>query len=130
MVWAPLNLLVALKNSVMDYETAHHILLTQGQVPAADPNQFLMRLQTGRPPVPGQVTTILLALKVIFEELREVPTLDRDLANALYQLAGDSRRWYDQGRQQGLDWPPLLDEDLQRIAIAVRSIFADTWHNA
>jgi hypothetical protein len=91
---------------------------------------LLRRLSAGQPPIPGQVTTILLALKVVFEDLRQEPTLDRTLAVALYQLAVDSRRAYDQGRSQGVVWPPLLDEDLQRIALAVRSIFADTWHNA
>jgi hypothetical protein len=110
----------------MDYDTAHQFLLTQGQLDSPDPDQFLVRLRQAKPPVPGQVTTILLALKVVLEDLRGVPTLDRTLAANLYRLANDSRHWFNTGRSRGVDWPPLLDEDLQRIAIAVQQIFADS----
>ena len=110
----------------MDYDTAHQFLLTQGQLDSPDPDQFLVRLRRAKPPVPGQVTTILLALKVVLEELRGMPTLDRTLAAALYRIASDSRHWFNAGRSRGVDWPPLLDEDLQRIAIAVQQIFADS----
>ncbi len=110
----------------MDYDTAHQFLLTQGQLDSPDPEQFLVRLRQAKPPVPGQVTTILLALKVVQEELRGVATLDRTLVSTLYRLASDSRHYFNAGRSRGIDWPPLLDEDLQRIAIAVQQIFADS----
>ena len=111
----------------MDYETARSFLIAQGT--SSEPNQeaFLVRLKQGKPPVPGQVTSILLALKVVFEALRTAPSIDRELLYALHLLASESRQYYEAQRRKGVEWPPLLDEDLMRIAAAVRSIFADRW---
>lgn len=92
-----------------------------------DAEALLIRLKQGQPPIPGQVTSILLALKVVFEALRDAPTIERDLASALHLLAVESRQQFDIGRKTGTAWPPLLDEDLTRIAIAVKSIFLGTW---
>jgi hypothetical protein len=94
---------------------------------AQNPDALLTRLMQGQPPIPGQVTSILLALKVVFESLRESPEFERDLACALHLLASDSRQEFENGQRVGVDWPPLLDEDLSRIAAAVRSIFVGTW---
>lgn len=109
----------------MDYNTARHFLLSQTVLPKDDVETFLQRLQQGHPPIPGQVTSLLLALKVVFEGLRQEPKLDRDLAYALYLLAHESRQLFDAGRLQGIEWPPLLDEDLKRIGNAVKAIFGD-----
>lgn len=95
-----------------------------------DPDAFLTRLDKGQPPIPGQITSILLALKVVFESLRTSPDFERELACSLYLLASDSRQAFEQGQQSGVDWPPLLDEDLSRIAAAVRSIFVGVWQEA
>lgn len=111
----------------MDYETARHFLVSQGKLTELGSDTFLGRLRQGRPPVPGQITSILLALKVVFEALREVSAIERELVYALHVLASESRHFYELGRRQGVAWPPLLDEDLTRIAIAVRSIFSGTW---
>jgi hypothetical protein len=111
----------------MDYPAARDLLIRQGAIAPERPDNFLPRLSQGLPPVPGQVTSILLALKVVFDRLREETTLERDLACALYILTTDSRHYYNRGRSQGVDWPPLLDEDLDRMAIAVRSIFTGSW---
>lgn len=111
----------------MDYPTAYRFLTQQGQANSQDPEALLVRLRQGQPPIPGQVTTCLLALKVIYEGLRGAPTLERDLVNALYVLAQDSRHWFEEGQRQGVAWPPLLAEDLGRISEAVRAIFADSW---
>ena len=46
-------------------------------------------------------------------------------ACALFVLAYDSRAHYRAGAEAGVEWPPLLDEDLTRIAIAAKQIFAD-----
>ncbi len=86
-----------------------------------------MRLKQGKPPIPGQVTSILLALKVVFEALRDSAEVERELACALYLLANDSRQQFESGQQAGVEWPPLLDEDLSRIAAAVKSIFVGVW---
>lgn len=111
----------------MDYETARYFLISQGNPDASDTEAFLVRLKQGIPPVPGQVTSLLLSLKVVFEALRETDILERDLVFALYCLANDSRYFFSTGQQTGVDWPPLLNEDLRRIASAVKSIFAGTW---
>jgi hypothetical protein len=111
----------------MDYETAHRFLINQAKATEATPDAFLVRLRQGKPPVPGQVTSILLSLKVIYEALREVDSLERELVYALYLLSSQSRQQFEAKRRSGVTWPPLLDEDLTRIAIAVRNIFAGNW---
>ena len=112
----------------MDYATAQEFILTQGMNFETSSETFLQRLRQGQPPIPGQVTSLLLALKVLFEGLHQVEQLDRRLVYSLYMLAHESRHLYEQGKRQGVAWPPLLDEDLARIAKAVRSIFADSWN--
>ena len=71
-----------------------------------------------------QVTSILLALKLVFDVLKEDSTLERELVSALYRLAMASHQLFEAGRNQGVDWPPLLKEDLKRVALAVESIFS------
>ena len=102
-------------------------MVNQGLTAEQNPDALLMRLKHGQPPIPGQVTSILLALKIVFEALREADRFERELACSLYLLASDSRQQFVSGQQAGVDWPPLLDEDLTRITIAVRSIFTGTW---
>ncbi|MEQ9672804.1 Dethiobiotin synthetase [Coleofasciculus sp. G2-EDA-02] len=111
----------------MDYKTARSFIINQ--TTASDPNTdaFLVRLKYQKPPVPGQVTNILLALKMIFEGLRDASTLDRELVYSLYLLAYESREQFEAGRQASVNWPPLLNEDLKRIARAVESIFSGVW---
>ncbi|HEY9750682.1 MAG TPA: Dethiobiotin synthetase [Allocoleopsis sp.] len=114
----------------MDYETARSFLINQTRLTPANPDAFLSRLKQGQPPVPGQVTSILLALKVVFEALRAAPSLDRELIYTLHILALESRHQYESQRKAGVVWPPLLDEDITRIATAVKNIFADEWKSA
>lgn len=111
----------------MNYETARKILIDQTKITEENPDALLMRMKQGKAPVPGQITSILLALKVVFEALKETPTLDRELALALYQLSIKAQQLFSAGRRAGIDWPPLLKEDLLRIALASESIFADKW---
>ncbi|MER3434411.1 MAG: Dethiobiotin synthetase [Leptolyngbya sp. ERB_1_1] len=109
----------------MDYETARRLLIDQTNLNAAD--TFLGRLGAGKPPIPGQVTSILLALKVVFDALKEQTVLDRELASALFLVSSEARDLFNGGLAKSLDCPPLLNEDLGRIAIAVKSIFSGTW---
>jgi hypothetical protein len=113
----------------MDYKTACGFLINQGTTSDQNPDAFLVRLKQGKAPVPGQVTNILLGLKIVFEALRTAPTLDRELVYSLYLLSFESRKLFDAGHQAGVNWPPLLDEDLKRINRAVKSIFAGVWHS-
>ena len=113
----------------MDFNTARHFLISQTVAPKENLDTFFTRLSQGEPPVPGQVTSLLLALKVVFEGLRQESTLDRQLAYALYLLSQESRQLFEAGRKSGISWPPLLDEDLTRIARAAKSIFADEWQS-
>jgi hypothetical protein len=112
----------------MDYKTARSFLINQATAPEPEGDTFLVRLKQGKAPVPGQVTNILLALKMVFEALRGSADLDRELIYSLYLLSYESRQQLEEGRQAGINWPPLLDEDLKRIARAVKSIFAGVWH--
>ncbi|XHX78056.1 MAG: Dethiobiotin synthetase [Stenomitos frigidus ULC029] len=111
----------------MDYQTARSLLVNQGMATEQHPDTLLMRLKQGQPPIPGQITSLLLALKVVFEALREADTFERELAGSLYCLASESRQQFERGLRSGIAWPPLLDEDLTRIAAAVKSIFVGTW---
>ena len=110
----------------MDYKTARNFLIEQGMALEVqnNPDAFLTRLKQGQPPVPGQVTSILLALKLVFEEVKAVETFDRPLVLALYQLAMESHRQFVAGAKRGIEWPPLLEADLDRISVGVKSIFA------
>jgi len=111
----------------MDYKTARILLIDQGTASDQNPDAFLIRLKNFQPPIPGEVTNILLALKMLFESLQGETSLDRELVYALYQLAYESRQSFAAGHLAGINWPPLLDEDIQRIAIAVKSILAGVW---
>ena len=113
----------------MDYKTARSFLISQATASDQNIDAFLVRLKLGKAPVPGQVTNILLALKMVFEGLQSSPTIDRELIYSLYLLSFESRQRFEAGRQAGIDWPPLLDEDLKRIARAVKSIYAGTWQD-
>ncbi|WP_225889134.1 Dethiobiotin synthetase [Halomicronema hongdechloris] len=91
----------------MDFETARQVLLQQTIAPAADKTTtFIHCLQQQQPPVPGQVTSLLLALKVLRSGLQGEPTLGRDLAYALFLVAYESRRLYEAGRQAGWNGLP------------------------
>ena len=113
----------------MDYKTARSFLINQAIASDKNADTFLMRLKQGKAPVPGQVTNMLLALKVVFDGLKNSPTIDRELIYSLYLLSVESRQHFETGRQAGANWPPLLDEDLKRINRAVKSIFAGVWNN-
>ena len=110
----------------MDYETARQFLIDQGTALETQTNQdaFLMRLEQGKPPIPGQVTNILLALKISFENLFGDPLLDRELVAGLHLLAIESLKLFEIGKQKRVMWPPLLKEDIERITIAVKNIFS------
>jgi hypothetical protein len=111
----------------MNYETARKILIDQTIATEENPDALLTRMKQGKPPIPGQITSILLALKVVFEALKDAPSLDRELALALYQLGIKAQQLFAAGRKAGIDWPPLLKEDLLRISLASESIFSGTW---
>ncbi|MBE9066279.1 Dethiobiotin synthetase [Leptolyngbya cf. ectocarpi LEGE 11479] len=105
----------------MDTKTARYVLMTQADVTVTD--SFLGRLKQHQPPVPGQVTSLLLALNTLRQDLKTAQTLDRTLVYALHQLAYESRQCYEQGKQARVEWPPILDADIERIAIATAQIF-------
>lgn len=112
----------------MDFDTARTFVLCQATVAEPDrTDTFLYRLRQGHPPVPGQVTSLLLALKVLFEGLKAETHLERPLAAALFLLAHDSRHQFIAGTQAGVSWPPLLSDDLTRIAQAVDAILMNRW---
>jgi len=111
----------------MNYETARKFLIDQTITTEENPDALLMHLKQGKPPVPGQITSMLLALKVVFAGLENATTIDRELAHALYQLSIKTQQLFTAGRKAGVDWPPLLKEDLLRIAIASESIFSGKW---
>lgn len=113
----------------MDYPTARHFIIAQGMAlqTRQNPDAFLSLLDRGHRPIPGQMTSILLALKVIFAATKDSDSLDRELVNALHLLSLHSRNSFEEGGRRGVKWPPLLAEDLDRLQAAVRSIFSGNW---
>ena len=110
----------------MDFDTARRFLLAQTVASVPGQTTFIECLRQGRAPIPGQATSILLALKTVSQNLKGEPTIERSLGLALFVLAYESRQLYLQGQANQVEWPPLLSEDLTRIAAAVRQIWADT----
>lgn len=113
----------------MNYETAHKYLLNQTIASEGNSDALLTRMRQGKPPIPGQITSILLALKVVFEALKNSNTLERELTYALYLLTIKTQQLFAAGLKAGVDWPPLFKEDLLRIANATESIFSGEWRN-
>ncbi|MDJ0675809.1 MAG: Dethiobiotin synthetase [Calothrix sp. MO_167.B42] len=111
----------------MNYETARKFLIAQTITTEENPDSLLMHMHQGKPPVPGQITSILLALKVVFAELQNAIAMDKELACALYMLSVKTQQLFVAGRKAGVNWPPIFKEDLLRIAIAVESIFSGEW---
>ena len=109
----------------MNFKAACELIADQTLPERETQDTFLGRLRQGQPPVPGQVTSLILALKVIQDSLKGTDTLDRTLAQSLFLVAYESRSLYGVGRANRVDWPPMLDEDLERLAIAAYQIFAD-----
>ena len=113
----------------MNYETAHQFLLNQTIASENNSDALLTRMRQGKPPIPGQITSVLLALKVVFEALKDSKTLERELTYALYLLTVKAQQLFAAGLKAGVDWPPMLKEDLLRIANATESIFSGEWEN-
>jgi hypothetical protein len=113
----------------MDFDTARQFVLRQTLAPNDDIDSFIVCLRQGKPPIPGQVTSLLLALKVLYEGLKTEPSLDRPLVQALFTLTYESRQLFNQGQQRNIDWPPLLNDDLTRLAKAAQSIILGEWQS-
>ncbi|MGC9505120.1 Dethiobiotin synthetase [Baaleninema sp.] len=115
----------------MDDKTARNFLIDQGMAleTRRNPDAFLMLLEGGNAPIPGQMTSILLALKVLYRAIEGQPQIDRELAYALHLLVLESQRQFERGRNCGVSWPPLLAEDLNRLERAVASIFTGKWQD-
>lgn len=112
----------------MDYQAAYSFLAAQGKDYQITPESFLSRLQQGKPPVPGQVTNILVALKMVFGDLQGAESIDREVMTSIYLVAYESRRAFMTGARAGVLWPPLLDEDIDRIGLGVKSILTGVWY--
>jgi len=111
-------------NIPMNYQIARKLLIDQTETTR---DTLLNRLQQGKWPIPGQITSILLALKLVFESLKDVNTIDKELAWSLHKLGSKCLEILTMELKSDTEWPPLLKEDLQRITLAVESIFSGTW---
>jgi hypothetical protein len=112
----------------MDFDTARQFVLRQTLGTSDDlPDTFIACLRQGKPPIPGQVTSLLLALKVLFAGLQQEPSLDRPLVQALFILSYESRQLFNAGQKAGAIWPPMLNDDLVRIAKGAQSIIFGEW---
>ena len=113
----------------MNYETAHQFLLNQTVASEQNSDALLTRMRQGKPPIPGQITSILLSLKVVFEALKDSKTLERELSYALYLLTVKAQQLFVAGLKSGVDMPPIIKKELLIIANATESIFSGEWEN-
>jgi hypothetical protein len=113
------------EDDAMEYTIARELLSSQQIIDRND--TLLGHLREGKPPVPGQATSLLLALKTLHQHHQHESQLDRELVMLLHQLAWESRLCYERGLQMGVTWSPLLADDLARVAAAVQGIFAGVW---
>ncbi|MBE9039217.1 Dethiobiotin synthetase [Oscillatoriales cyanobacterium LEGE 11467] len=113
----------------MDSKTAYNFLIDQGTalVTQRNPDSFLMLLDRGKSPLPGQMTSILLALRTLYESVKNTDQLDRRIVRALHLLTFESHKLLETGRKNGVLWSPLLVADVNRLERAVDSIFAGEW---
>ncbi|MGD1903030.1 MAG: Dethiobiotin synthetase [Geitlerinemataceae cyanobacterium] len=113
----------------MDRPTARKLLVDQGtaSLTQRNPDAMLLRLDRGEAPIPGQMTSILVALRVLYKELEGEESIDRELARALYRLARESQRALWVGRERGVAWPPMLAEDLDRVEAGVEGVLSGDW---
>lgn len=114
----------------MDFQTACQELMQQTLPQYETRDTFLGRLRRGYSPEPGQVTTLLVALKIIQSQLysssqADASQIDRLLAQSLFLVAYEGRNLFESARAAGANLSPLLDEDLARIAIAAYKILAN-----
>ncbi len=109
----------------MNYAAARELVSSQHIVDRSD--TLLGHLRQGKPPIPGQVTSLLLALKTLYDQHQGQHQLDRELVTLLHQLAWESHLCLEKGAESGVVWPPLLADDLGRVAAAVQGIFAGVW---
>jgi hypothetical protein len=77
----------------------------------------------GKPLVAGQITSIFLALKVVFESIKDPRNFDRELEFALYQLGVKAQQIFLPGHKAGVHWPALITEDLLRISYVPKAFF-------
>jgi len=127
--WHCLRPLTTISIDPMDIHTARLFLIDQGTAlqTRQNPDALLCLLDRGLAPIPGQMTSVLLALKVVYKAFEGQTNLDRELTYALHRLTIDSQRAFLKGMRRGVVWPPLLAEDLERVAIAVDGIFSGVW---
>ena len=88
----------------------------------------VVTLRIGKDPGAERMGRLLAALEVLFEDLRGKPTLDRQLAAALHQLALQIESQASSWEVRGRTWrEELIDEEIPNLALAVESLFEDDW---
>ena len=85
-------------------------------------------LRRGDEPSAVQVDWVITAIRAVYEGTRKDNRLDRDLACALFNLAGHTRAAVDSWRARGaLYRKDLIADELPRLAAAVESVFNGLW---
>ena len=88
----------------------------------------LVELRMGRDPGPDRMEKLFDAIRVLFDELHEQATMERELAAALHQLDSQIEAQVSSWETRGKTWrEALIDDEVPRLALAVESIFADEW---
>ena len=81
----------------MDFDTARRFVLAQTLSPVPGQTSFITCLRQGEAPVPGQVTSLLLALKTLSQALKNEPMIERSLGIS----TAVERIWADQAASEG-----------------------------
>ena len=108
----------------MSFDEAKALILEEG----LGQKGLVNALRRGDEPSAARVEGVIAAVRAVYEGTRKDNRLDRDLACALFNLAGHTRADVDSWRARGaLYRKDLIADELPRLAAAVESVFNGLW---
>lgn len=111
----------------MGFDEAKELILEEG----LGQKGLVNALRRGDEPSAATVERVIAAVRVVYEGTRKDDRLDRDLACALFNLAGHTRGAVNSWTKRGaLYRKDLVADELPRLAAAVESVFNGLWVEA
>ncbi|HEY1068099.1 MAG TPA: hypothetical protein VGE52_18390 [Pirellulales bacterium] len=97
---------------------------------ACESGGVVLTLRMGDDPGVERMRKLLLALKIVFDDLHEATAIDRPLAYALHALAVYPESQASAWSRQGRTWRThLIADEIPAVALAAESIFAGEWQD-
>ena len=107
----------------MNYDQARELILWE----ANDMNGLVVCVRGGDDPGPERMARLLLALRVVFDDLHGQATLERMLASALHAFTFHVLGQVTDGPRSTAWRDEFVEIEVVRVAAAVESIFEDIW---